>query len=153
MWLLKHKKKKVVYCHIFPHFGQILPSTTLLVVPLKLIEMLAEERHSTKEPAQCSGAKRRFFICWISNGSSVCYLRTSVNSSSMQMQLFQRAGGEKYCGAPEGRSQAGVIPALTTSLQHGLLSTYFLQKYIFCSKLANLEPVYKSSTSYGSCRR
>lgn len=93
MWLLKHKKMD---CHhSFLHFGQSVVCITLSVVPLKLIEMPAEERNCTGGPAQYSGPKWSVFISWIFNGSSVLYLRTSVYSSPMEIEPFQNVEREK----------------------------------------------------------
>lgn len=210
MWLLKHEKK-VHRCHIFPHFGQIL--LALSVVQLKLIDMLAEEKNHFEGPSSIlRGAKWSLFIYWVSNGSTVLYLRTSVNRSSTETELFQHTGREKLnarigssstsylatvisgliqnwstskivqlhvkihlgkfstsASSPipcthkaaedlggsispclqKGWSQAGnCCDLLMAGLQHPLPSAYFLlQKYNLSSKLADLEPIYKSKAS------
>lgn len=80
------------HCHSFCRLGQIM--VPLSVVPLKLTELLAENCHFGG-PSSALGAKWSLLIYWVCNRSTALYLRTFVNRSSMETELFQHTETEK----------------------------------------------------------
>lgn len=77
------------YCHSFLHFGQIVPF--LSVVPLKFIEMSAEETSHFVGPSSLLRRAKWSSLYLLSNGSTILYWRHPLNISYMGIELFQHS--------------------------------------------------------------
>lgn len=77
VYVVVNDMKKKDHCHSFLHFGQIVPF--LSVVPLKFIDMSAEEKNHFAGPSSLLRRAKWSFLHLLSNGSTIICWRSPVN--------------------------------------------------------------------------